>query len=58
MSPAEALNQIAAEPSATVRKFKLMKVFGPALRQAGVEPSHLSAAQIEAAIRKLLPRIR
>jgi hypothetical protein len=58
MTPTETLTQITAEPSAVIRKFKLMKAFGPALKQAGIEAAPLSAAQIEAAIRKLLPRIQ
>jgi hypothetical protein len=58
MTPTETLTQIAAEPSAVVRKFKLMKAFAAPLKQAGVDAKLLDARQVEAAIRKLLPRIQ
>lgn len=44
-------------PKGPIRKFRLIKAFGSALRKIGVDPRQLSCSEIEAEIEKLLPAL-
>jgi hypothetical protein len=58
MNAKDTLAAIRANPSGPVRKFQLMKAFGPALRQAGYKPETMDCTAIEAIVEKLLPRLK
>ena len=54
----QALAEIIKKPSGPIRKFALIKLFGGALTQAGYSPKEMDCAALEAAIAKLLPRLK
>lgn len=57
MNAPHALAAIRAQPEGPIRKFQLIKTFGPALRQAGIDPRQMSCTAIESEIEKLLPQM-
>lgn len=55
MTDRDVFNQIRQQRSATVRKFQLLKVFGKAIKDYGIdEPQVMSCAELEDLIMFLL----
>jgi hypothetical protein len=54
MTHAETFAQIATQKDGPIKKFQLIKLFGAAIRQGGVEPKEMSCTELEARISEML----
>ena len=54
MAYAETFAEIASQKDGPIKKFQLIKIFGSALRQSGLDPRKMSCAELEKNIAAML----
>lgn len=58
MTAKQTLEAILSKPSGPIRKFALMKAFGPALKTAGHKPETMDCDQMVREVTKILHRLK